>query len=438
MEKPAKLPVGMSSFERIRADDFLYVDKTRHLHRLIAEGVYYFLSRPRRFGKSLTVSALKNLFEGKRELFEGLWISEHGDWEWKPHPVVVLDFNGVVSDTPENMETSLYDFILETARTNDIELRFSLLKDRFRELLVALSRKTGERVAILVDEYDKPMIDHLGKGERALDIAKANRDILKSFFGTIKHIDVASVVRFVFMTGVSKFGKVSVFSELNNLHDLTLDKKFADMLGYTREELATYFSDHIRRLAESIGVSEAEAMEILERHYDGYRFSKRDIRMYNPFSILSALKNEDTGTYWFETGTPAFLVNLLKQSDWYLPEIEGMMATEPVFGVFDLERLAPEALLFQTGYVTIKDVQDAVYTFDYPNREVKAAFLETLFHSWTRGLKDKSRFALLGGYLDAEDYERFFETVSAIFAMIPNILESKRDDNEKFGLSIRT
>ncbi len=428
MKKLQNLPIGKSSFESIREKNDLYVDKTGYIFQMVTEGEYYFLSRPRRFGKSLTVSALKCLFQGRKELFEGLWISEHGIWEWKTHPVILIDFNGISHDTPENFEKGLQSRLRNMGEFNHIQLKESLLKELFKELILSLNRKTGMKVVVLVDEYDKPLIDHLGKTKTALETAKENRDILKYFLGVLKDGDVASVLRFVFITGVSKFSRVSIFSELNNLEDITLSESYSDMLGYTQEEVEYYFQDYIEAFREKIGVSETIMKEKLAFYYNGYRFSKKDIRVYNPFSLMSAFKQKDFRTYWFETGTPAFLVNLLKEKNWYLPKIENMKATEAVFSVYELERLQMEALLFQTGYVTIKNIEGRLYTFDYPNQEVKTAFLENLFHSYTQGLRDASRFVLLAEYLQAEDMNSFIETMSAIFASIPYTLESKRDE----------
>lgn len=429
MKKLPNLPIGKSSFESIRQRNDLYVDKTRHIFQMADEGEYYFMSRPRRFGKSLTVSTLKCLFEGKKELFEGLWIREHGDWEWQPHPVVMIDFNELAHDTPENTKHSLKNNLTKIADQYDVRIQDTLLPGMFVELISSLQRKTGSTVAVLVDEYDKPIIDHLGKGGKALEIAKQNREIMKSFFGALKGINVAPCLRFVFFTGVSKFSRVSIFSELNNLNDITMMESYADMFGYTREELEADFTPYIKRLAEATGISRSEIMKKLENHYNGYRFSRRDVRVYNPFSILSVLIHKDFKNFWFETGTPTFLVNLLKDADWYLPEIEGLKTTETVFSTYDLENLKPEALLFQTGYATIKDVVGRIYTFDYPNREVKTAFLETLFHAYTEGLKNRSKFILLAEYLHTEDTDAFMETMTSIFASIPYALESKRDDS---------
>ena len=422
------LPIGKSSFESIRTGGELYVDKTRHIFKLIDSGDYYFLSRPRRFGKSLTISTLRCLFEGKQELFDGLWISKHGQWAWDAHPVVLIDFNGISHDTPEQLQEGLDSRLVQIGLEHGIELEESLMVERFMELILALRRTTGRTVVILVDEYDKPLIDHLGKGENAMEIAKANRDILKYFFGVIKGIDVAPALRFVFFTGVSKFSQASIFSGLNNLTDITMNRHYSEMLGYTQEELETCFEAHIREFAAECGLTPEAVIEGLRDHYNGYRFSEKDVRVYNPFSVLSALAEQAFKHYWFETGTPTFLVNLIRNSNWQPPQIENMRATETMFSTYDLDDLKPEALLFQTGYVTIKDVRGRLFTFDYPNREVKTAFLETLFLSYAKGMADRSRFVLLAEYLLAEDVDAFIETVSAIFASIPYTLETKRDE----------
>ncbi|MEE4358197.1 MAG: AAA family ATPase [Desulfococcaceae bacterium] len=423
-----KLPIGDSSFESIRKGKQIYVDKTRHFFQMAEEGKYYFLSRPRRFGKSLTVSTLRCFFQGKKELFQGLWLGENTPWEWKEYPVIFLDFNGISHDTPENLKKSLQRTLEKISESYGVVCDAPLLKQRFKELILSLHEKSGMPVVILIDEYDKPLIDHLGKGREAMETAKANRDILKHFLGVIKDGDVAAVLRFVFITGVSKFSRVSIFSELNNLEDLTMSESYADMLGYTEEEMESCFTPYIRRFAEKEGCTEAEIRKKLAQYYDGYRFSRRNIRVYNPFSVLLALKQTDFRNYWFETGTPTFLVNLLKAEKRYLPKIENMMATESVFSTYDLDHLKPEALLFQTGYVTIRDIRGQIYWFTYPNQEVKTAFLEILFHSCTEGLQEASRFALLSFYLEQGDFNAFFETVTAIFAGIPYVLESKRDE----------
>lgn len=426
------LPIGVQVFETMRERDYLYVDKTRHIHRLVTRGMFYFLSRPRRFGKSLLVSTLKCLFQAKKELFEGLWIAEQSNYDWKAHPVIVIDFNEIPAGTPEELRLGIAFRLRGIARDHDVSVSdIPLIELQFQELILALYDKTsGTPVAILIDEYDKPIIEHLGKGKKRLETAKANRDILKSFFGVLKGASVGPALRFVFLTGISRFSKVSVFSELNNLDDISMSGRYADMLGYTQEELETCFTDHIRRFAEHLGWPRERLMAKLERQYDGYRFSKQDVRVYNPFSVLKSLNEFDFQDYWFETGTPTFLIRLLRESPCDLPRIEGLEVSHAIFSTFDIEHLRPEALLFQTGYVTIRDIQNDVYVFDYPNREVKRAFMESLLLSITEGAgaTESSKFLRLVEYLHQEDFEKFFETVTAIFGSVPYDIQTKRDE----------
>ena len=429
MTRLPNLPVGKSSFERIRQDGDVYVDKTRYIFEMVDQGQPYFLSRPRRFGKSLTVSTLKCLFEGKRERFEGLWIAENADWEWKKHPVISLDFNQISHDTPQNTEAGLKSALQHSGKTNGIDLKQPLLKEQFQELILALYKKTGMPVVVLIDEYDKPLIDFLGKGEEAMNTAKANRDLLKHFLGVLKGGDVEPVLRLIFITGVSKFSRVSIFSELNNLEDLTMAESSAEMLGYTQSEVETNFRPYVAALAERSGFSEEETLATLAAHYNGYRFSKKDVRVYNPFSVLSALKQKEFKNYWFETGTPTFLVNLLRKQDYPLPEIEKLELDEQVFSTFDLDHLKPEALLFQTGYITIADYRDDLYVFDYPNREVRLAFSKhLLFDLVPAHGHEQSLFKKLQKHLKKDDLPAFIETMFAIFAAIPYTLETKRDE----------
>jgi len=425
-----RLPIDLQSFEIIRREGFLYVDKTPWIHRMLEEGRYYFLARPRRFGKTLMVSTLRNLFAGNRDLFKDLWIDTHGNWSWEAFPVILLDFNAISHDTPENFSLDLEMALMKNAQTAGIELRQPLLKGKFQELILALYRKTGQPVIILIDEYDKPIIDHLGKGDAAMDIARANRDILKSFLGTLKGADVASHTRFVFITGVSKFSRVSIFSDLNNLIDITMEESYATIMGYTHNDVMRYFKSYLEDIARSLRVPIDQACDLLRLQYDGYRFSENPVQVYNPFSIMRAFREGKLGNYWFETGTPTFLINLLRERNYPLPDMENMDVTKSIFSVYDLERLSVEALLFQTGYLTVKDVKDEMWRLGYPNLEVKCAFLKHLFYSFTEGLPgpDQSRFMRLSGYLQTEDLEAFFETVNAIFATIPYTLKGEPNE----------
>jgi len=425
-----KLPIDLQSFEIIREEGFLYVDKTRYIHEMLEGGRYYFMARPRRFGKTLMVSALKCFFTGRRELFDGLWIAEHGRWDWKPHPVISFDFNTIPHDTPDNFSLGIERSLNKTSVQHAISLEEPLLGQRFEELILLLKEKTGLPVVILIDEYDKPIIDHLGKGQAAMEIARANRDILKSFLGTLKGGEVSAHIRFVFITGVSKFSRVSIFSDLNNLIDISLNPKFAAMMGYTRDELTDCFPEHIRSLAGESGLDEAGALNRLTGHYDGYRFTRKPVQVCNPFSILRALTDLDFANYWFETGTPTFLINLLREKNYPLPAFEDLAVTEAIFSVYDLDHLGVEALLFQTGYLTIKQAGDTLWHLGYPNLEVKCAFLKHLFYSFTHELDggERSRFMLLARYLERADLDAFFETVNAIFAAIPYTIKCQPNE----------
>jgi hypothetical protein len=425
-----KLPVDIQSFETMRTENYLYVDKTQHIHRMVTEGKFYFLSRPRRFGKSLLVSTLDCLFQGRKDLFEGLWIAEESDWDWNVHPVIPLDFNGIPGNTPEELKQGIAFRLTNIAHQYGIRLEAPFVELQFDELILKLYDITGMQVVVLIDEYDKRIIEHLGKGEQHLELAKANREALKSFFGILKGQSVASKLRLVFLTGVSRFSKVSLFSDLNNLQDISMSERYVEMLGYTQKELEFCFEEHIDRFAQKFGWSRSQVIDILARKYNGYRFSHSPLLVYNPFSILNAFNNQELGDYWFESATPTFLVDYLRYKQYNLPKIEGLEVSRTIFSNFEIEHLRPEALLFQTGYLTIKDVRNGIYTLDYPNQEVKSAFSEALLFSLTAESSPEisSLVLQLPGYLKEENFEAFFETMSAIFASIPYDIEAKRDE----------
>ena len=236
MKQLQKLPIGIQTFETIRENGYLYVDKTEYIFRMIDQGMFYFVSRPRRFGKSLMVSTLRALFQ-KKGLFEGLWIAKHGHMKWRQHPVILIDFNEISHDTPQNLQKDLENTIIKACRLHNLKIDAPFLKSKFKQLVMELHAKTGMPVDILVDEYDKPIIDHIGKGQKEIDFAIANREILRDFLGVIKGGGVSPLLRFVFITGVSRFSRVSIFSELNNLNDISMNKRFADMFGYTHKKL---------------------------------------------------------------------------------------------------------------------------------------------------------------------------------------------------------
>ena len=427
--QPLKLPIGINDFETMRTEGYLYVDKTREIHRMVTLGKFYFLSRPRRFGKSVLVTTLKCVFQGRKDLFDDLWIAKQNDWNWQEHPVIMLDFTGISNDTPEHLQQGLETSLMRIAGGYDVQLTSPLLMSKFTELILALSKKIGRPVAVLIDEYDKPIIDHLGKGTQELEIAKANRDVLKRFFGVLKDITIAPNLRFVFLTGISRFSKVSIFSELNNLDDISMSDAYAGLLGYTQEELEREFAHNIQAFAEQLGWTEEQVVAKLKDYYNGYRFADCDLHVYNPFSILKALNTRKFKPYWFETGTPSFLVRLLRRARYDFAEIENLVMDQSMT-TYDLDDLKPEVLLFQTGYVAIKEVQEEWYVLDYPNQEVKQAFLKHLLFSEEPAINGSVRSDVLRltSYLQQEHFDAFFEAMTAIFASIPYDIEPKRDE----------
>ncbi len=377
-----RLPLDTSSFKRIREAGWLYVDKTKWIYKLLNSGMCFFLSRPRRFGKSLTVNTLKELFRGNKELFKGLYI--YDKWDFKPHPVLLFDFNSVSCENPEALRKGLTFYLKEHAKDYEVELPHGdTLKELFDALIKTLYRKYKTPVVVLVDEYDKPIIDHLGLGEERIKVAYANREVLKDFFGVLKGAGVIDELAFVFVTGVSHFTKVSIFSEWNNLRSITFHEEFADFPGYTEEEILKFFKAHLEALREKLGLkSVEEVMERIRFWYNGYRFSPgRDTKTYNPVSVMNALADGSFKNYWFETGTPTFLVNLLKERFWEVPDLENLEVELEVFQAYELENLPIESVLYQTGYLTIKDVDEVSESMvlGYPNQEVKKSFCKVLF-----------------------------------------------------------
>ncbi len=415
-----KLPISISEFDRLIRQNCVYVDKTRYVYKMATEGMFYFLSRPRRFGKSLLVSTLQNLFEGKKELFKGLWI-ENADWDWAAHPVLKIDFSEISADTPEILEKSLIERLHKMGQRAGVAVKSTILRNCFADLIIDLFEKHGQKVAVLIDEYDQPLITHLGKGEAELEIAKQNREVLRNFFGVLKGGNVNEALQFVFITGISKFARVSIFSELNNLDDISMQEPFSTLLGYTEEELKRYFAGHIKQLSRRLQKSQAETIREMSAWYNGYRFSDLDAKVYNPFSLLKLFKQAKFQNYWFDTATPAFLVNLIKERQYPVPLIEALELAQQDFAVYDLDDLRLEPLLFQTGYLTIKDYEGELYRLSYPNQEVKSSFLSHLYDrlvDWPdNGLR--SQYKKLHRYLSQEQLDLFIETANAILSAIP-------------------
>ena len=411
-----KYPIGVQNFESIRSENWLYVDKTALMHKLVTNGKYYFLSRPRRFGKSLLISTLEAYFQGKRELFKGLAIDKL-TYDWEPRPVFHLDLN---AKDYENRESLI--LILE-AHLEKWEAIFGTDKAdktpdiRFAWLIRKAHEETGRKVAILIDEYDKPLISTI-KNEPLQD---TYRGILKGFYGVLKSCDAD--IQFAMLTGVTKFSKVSIFSDLNNLEDITLNDRFSTICGITPEELVTNFQPGINALSERLEVSQEQAVETLKNNYDGYHFSAGLNDVYNPYSLLCALKNSDIGDFWFETATPTYLADKLRESRMDLHELEDEKLAAPRMMTVDLISADPIPVLFQSGYLTIKafDSKFRRYTLGYPNREVKEAFLNFLLPYYTPPLTERTAFDIVEFVGDVEQGrpESFMRRLSALFSGYP-------------------
>jgi hypothetical protein len=414
-----RYPIGIQDFEKLREGGYLYVDKTRQVHELVSQGSYYFLSRPRRFGKSLLLSTLKYLFLGRRDLFEGLWIDREAAWDWQPHPVLHFSFSSS-GYKDIGLERALLRLVREGAEQYGIELESEGLSGRFRELLQKLG--SGERKAVLlIDEYDKPLIDYL----EDIPQAQENRETLKNFFSIIKDSD--PFLRFFLITGVSKFSKVSLFSDLNHLEDLTLNRLAATLTGYTQEELASYFAEEIAQMAERS--SPEETLRQIRDWYNGYRWWG-DSTLYNPFSILNLMKSGDFRNYWWETGTPTFLLKALERE--FVYDFTAVEAGATLFESYTLENLGWASLMFQTGYLTILkyDPEYQLYTLGYPNREVKDAMSQHLLATFRHrhAHETQALFAALKRCLDRGDLEELIRQVDILFSTIPyEIFLAKRE-----------
>ena len=424
-----RLSLTSSSFRQLRGKNKIYVDKTRWIYKMISEDVCYFFSRPRRFGKSLTISTLKELFKGNKELFNGLYI--YDKWEFREHPVLVFDFNSISCKNPDMLERGLREKLLRHARTYEIGLEEGTLEGMFDELIVQVYKKYNSPVVVLIDEYDKPIIEHLGQGKDRLDTARANREMLADFFGVLKGVGVVDELGFMFVTGVSYFTKVSIFSKWNNLNDISTDREYADFLGYNDEEIRENFEEYLKNLADEYGYRDIDAcMQELQYWYNGYRFSPDvDKKVYNPVSVMFALQKKVFNNFWFQTGTPTFLVNLLREKPHKIPEMEQLKVSSNFLQAYDLENLGVEAILYQTGYLTIKDVEGGYPILSYPNREVKDSFQEVLL----TGLQDPDKNPRiladdLGKAIRENDFEEARYLLDLILGDIPHRLYEKKDE----------
>ncbi len=377
-----KLPIGLQNFKEIIQEGYLYVDKTRQIFDLIDKGKLYFLSRPRRFGKSLTLKTLRYIFEGKKDLFKGLYIAEKTNYKWEKHPVLKFNFAayGHEYDSDE-LKVSIKRDLQKHSERFDIKLPDMRIADQFRILIEEISQKYNS-VVVLLDEYDKPIVDFLTEPEKAA----ANRAVLREFFSPLKDLDSQQHLRFLFITGVSKFSKVSLFSDLNNLQDLTMRESSADLVGITHDELLKCFGERIGLAAKRYKISEEELLKDVKFWYNGYSYDGVTT-LYNPFSLLNFFDEFRFRNYWFATGTPTFLVETIRDTRINPQELEEVEVEDGFFDKFSLESLDISGLLFQTGYLTVKRIEyerDLTnYFLGYPNREVYKAFTHNLLEAFT-------------------------------------------------------
>ncbi len=418
------LPIGIQEFSEFGKGNYVYIDKTKYIFELL-KNKYYFLARPRRFGKSLLLNTIKEVFLGNRELFEGLWIYDKIDWG--PCPVIKISFSSIAFNE-KGLSLAIHDEIKSIASGFGISLSEKYPGAAFKELIVKLSE--NKKVAILIDEYDKPIIDYID------DIPKAeeNRRILKDFYSVIKDSD--RHIRFFFITGVSKFSQVSIFSDLNNLNDITLDENYSVITGYTQQELEHYFPDYLVRVKEKYNDVFPDIMPVIKHWYNGYSWDGANF-VYNPFSILNFFYKRTFDNYWFRTGTPTFLTKLIKQNEYTIFDLEKKLIYRGDLDKYEITSISLIPLLFQTGYLTIKkvDLREMTLLLDFPNSEVERSFTMHLLADLNDGRVDKASTLLveITHSLKKNQIEKFIELINVLFKGISYTIV---DNKEKYFHSI--
>ena len=401
-----KLPLGIQTFAKIRdkQDDYLYIDKTKYALQLINSSGYYFLSRPRRFGKSLFLDTLKDIFEAKQALFEGLYIEDKWDWSIR-YPVIKLSFGAGVMQSQQDLDKAIYWLMDKNQKNLGVECDYrDDVRNCFLDLIEKAYQKYQQKVVVLIDEYDKPILDNISDAK----LAKQMRDSLKNLYSAIKDSD--QYIKFAFLTGVSKFSKVSLFSGLNNLEDISLATDYASICGYTQQDVEQHFQDALLKVD----------IEKLKNWYNGYNFLGEGV--YNPYDILLFFKNHcEYRNYWIETGNPSFLIDVLKKNDYFIPDLDNIHISETDLGSFDVDDIKIETLLFQAGYLTIKTVKQIfdqrVYQLTYPNLEVRSALNDSIF-KYLLSNRSVQKLPLFNAILD-KDMQQFEKAIYQLFASIP-------------------
>ena len=434
-----RYPIGIQTFEKIREDSFVYVDKTDMVYSLANEGGdIYFLSRPRRFGKSLLISTLKSYFEGRKELFKGLKI-EKLEKDWNVYPVIRIDFNGENFTNIEALNGLLSATISKLEKQYKVDIEEGLsIGHRFKNVITSIHQQTGMRVVVLVDEYDKPLLDVMGTPYKVshqgteISLEQYNRGILKSFYSTFKFAD--EHLRFVFLTGVTKFSQVSVFSGFNQPRDITMAVQYETICGISESEMEEYFHQQIGEMADNNGCSFDEMKSRLKKQYDGYHFSTKMTEVYNPFSMLNALQDREIRNYWFKTGTPTYLLRLMEHFNENLDEITGKYYAEEDFSDYKADIERPLPMIYQSGYLTIKDYDPDVQEFllDIPNNEVKQGFISLLANNYFKTTEPAgSTIRSFVKALKRGDLEQFRLNLTSFLASIPYSMRRKENERER-------
>ena len=413
-----KLPLGIQNFRKIIEGDYAYVDKTRYIYDLITDANYYFLSRPRRFGKSLLLDTICEAFSGDKELFKGLWLY-NSDYDFPRHPVLRLDMSNISNKTPEILETSLSGELKKHVVKEGFIFDYPTSADIFKTLIESLYEKYGQRVVVLIDEYDKPILDNIDD----METAEANRKVLRGFYGVLKSMDPC--IRMTFITGITKFTKTSIFSGLNNLLDITMMEEYANICGIAIEDLDRYFGDHIEKLTPLNRFSEYSSLhDGILAWYDGYSWDAAS-RVINPFSLLSFFIQKKFSSFWYASGTPTFLIELIKKDPSVYTKLKNMRITELMLDTAELDSIDAELLLFQTGYLTVREVVSkkgvAIYVLDMPNFEVREAFnlhVVTAFTEKKQSFVNDARLEI-DDALQNGDLHKVLEIFRGLFASIP-------------------
>ncbi len=432
-----KYPIGIQDFESIINGGYTYVDKTALIYRLVTEGKIYFLSRPRRFGKSLLVSTLEAYFKGKKDLFNGLAIDSI-EKEWAEYPVFHLSFGGENFLKHGALDTKLENIIGVWETEYGTDPNYTTLGNRFQYVLKAAHQKYGRRAVVLIDEYDKPLLDVLDTGMKTSDghnellLEEHNRNVLKGFYSVFKEAD--KDLQFVLLTGVTKFSQVSVFSGFNQPEDISMSRDYEALCGITEEELYCYFAEPIAELAKVNDCTIDEMKQMLKKQYDGYHFGRRMTDIYNPFSILNACKSRNIDDYWFRSGTPTYLVRLLNHSQENMNELTNRYYTTQQFIDYKADVEKPLPMIYQSGYLTIKDynLRRNTYLLDFPNDEVKNGFISILANDYLKARKDVNNWTQdVVDALEAGDLEQFRKLLTSFLSDIPYTMRRKETERER-------